>query len=36
MNEWEATLDDGYVYGFDSGDGFMDDYLSPNSSSCFH
>lgn len=27
---------DGYVYVIDCGDGFMDVYLSPNSSSCIH
>lgn len=34
MNEWMATLDDGYVYDFDCGSGFMEEYLSPKSSGC--
>lgn len=34
---WEETFGgDGYVNGIDCDDGFMDVYLSPNSSRCMH
>lgn len=37
VNKQEETLGgDSYGYGHDSGDGFMDIYLSPNSSCCRH